>query len=370
MNNTSVQNSIQGTHNRFRFTLKKRNGSVLVIVAASLFALMGFCAISVDYGISVTEKNRLQRTCDAAALAGASQLKVTGITATDLDNARAEAIKIAARNGVTLASGDIMPDGTSTTRIRVSKASPRKFLFGAAIGIPNGQVVASSLAGRSYVTGVKGLQPLGVSRQTYLKYVPTVANPNPGSVDLVLARNTQEKFGPLNSEASSLNTIGDGTKNWPGNTVFSIIALDLRYSNSGNSGALFQGDLANGNNPTQINLGSLVDPLGSSVTSQGNKMKQAIDDRITTSTRTMYILVGDDGYAANNSNPQISLAYFAPVRVETAVTFTRGNDPTAVLTVTFLPGELGSAATGSILDSAVFGTGETDTGLSALRLLG
>ena len=366
MNNISFRNP----SSPLKIGISRRRGSVLVIVAASLLALMGFCAISVDYGISVTEKNRLQRTCDAAALAGASQLKVTGITATDLDNARAEAMKTAARNGVTLASGDIMPDGTSTTLIRVSKVSPRKFLFGAAIGIPNGQVVASSLAGRSYVTGVKGLQPLGVSRQTYLKYVPTAANPNPGSVDLVLARNTQEKFGPLNSEAISLSTNGNGTKNWPGNTVFNVISLDLRYSNSGNSGALFQDDLASGNNPTQINLGSLVDPLGSSVTSQGNKMKQAIDDRISTSTRTMYILVGDDGYAANNSNPKLSLAYFAPVRVETAVTFTRGSNPTAVITVTFLPGELGGAATGLILDSAVFGTGETDTGLSALRLLG
>ena len=365
MNNISFRNP----SSPLKIGISRRRGSVLVIVAASLLALMGFCAIAVDYGVSVTEKNRLQRTCDAAALAGASQLKVTGIPATDLNNARTEAIRTAARNGVTLANGDIMPDGISTTRIRVSKASPRKFLFGAAIGMPNGQVVASSLAGRSYVTGVKGLQPLGVSLQTYLKFVPTAANPNPGSVDLVLTRNTQEKFGPLNSEAINLSTNGNGTKNWPGNTVFSALALDLRFGNSGGSGALFEEDLKTGNNPTQVNLGILVDPIGSSLASQGQKLSQAVDVRITTSTRTMYILVGADGYAANNSNPQLSLAYFAPVRVETAVTSTRGSNPTAVLTVTFLPGQLSSAATGSIIDSAVFGTGETDTGLSALRLL-
>ena len=55
----------------------RRGGGVVVIVTLSLTVLMGVCALVVDYGLLVNDKNRLQRGCDAAALAGASQLKLT-----------------------------------------------------------------------------------------------------------------------------------------------------------------------------------------------------------------------------------------------------------------------------------------------------
>ncbi|HVF85422.1 MAG TPA: Tad domain-containing protein, partial [Abditibacteriaceae bacterium] len=246
----------------------RRKGSALVVVAASLFMFLGFCALSVDYGTSVVVKNRLQRMCDAAALAGAVELLQTKIPATDEANARAQAIEAASKNGTTLVASNITFSDNST-KIRINKIEPRKFLFGAAIGIPNGQVPATALAGRTYVTGLKGLDPLGVTNATYQKFVPNAAHPNPGVVGLVLTRDTKEKFGPMNS---------DNVNN--GNTAFNVSALDLRHDNSGNSGAQFQTDLTFGNDNTQLNIGDQVDPLGSSVTSQGQKIERAILDRI------------------------------------------------------------------------------------------
>src|SRR4028118_1730189 len=85
---------------------RKRGGSVIVIVALSTVALLGCCAFAVDYGILNADANRVQRACDAAALAGAAKFKKNGTSTTtdvtDTANARTEAILVAQQNGVTI----------------------------------------------------------------------------------------------------------------------------------------------------------------------------------------------------------------------------------------------------------------------------
>lgn len=360
----------------------RRAGSILLVAFFALFMMLGFCALAVDYGTSVVIKNHLQRTCDAAALAGATQLLQTKILATDQANATARAIETAGKNGYTIDASNISFNAAST-RIRVSKVVTRKFLFGAAIGIPNGQVPATALAGRTYIGGMTGLDPLGVTRKTYETYVPSASNPTPGPVTLQLTRNTAEPFGPLNSDTTN------------GSTIWNIAALDLRPGDSGNSGAQFQRDVTSGNNNTQVNIGQNVDPLGSSITSQGANLqdgiqalinqaanspwndtgqyqysasqanKSAIPNYPSNDPRIIYILVSDDGYGANNSNPKLNLAYYAPVYIEGPVAYTKGSNPTAYLNVRFLMSNLSSSTTGIVLS-----TGTTDTGLSVARLLG
>ena len=372
MNNTSVQNSIQSTHNRFRFTLKKRNGSVLVIVAASLFALMGFCAISVDYGISVTEKNRLQRTCDAAALAGASALRQTrtgdlaAARATDLAEAKRRAINVAASNGVTLVSDDITPVGTTGAQLRVTKTSPREFLFGAFVGMTDGQVVASALAGRDYVLGMRGVSPLGVTRQTYEEFRPTTQNPAPSTVTLNLIRYSEDNFGPMNQAATTLSVEPNGTRAWPNTTRFDAVALDLRFENSGGSNTLFREDLTTGNREQTVTVGQLVDPLTSSITAQGPRLVDATADRISSNRRIMYIMVGADGYLAANSNPRLNLTTFVPVEVTQVANFRQGNNPRASVTVRFLRMDDPALATTDM----TYGESMDDSLMNYLRLLG
>jgi hypothetical protein len=329
-----------------RRAAQRRRGSVVLLTAGGVLACLGFCALAVDYGTSVVVKNKLQRTCDAAALAGATELKRTGVDATDFANARARAINIAAQNGVTIASSDVTFPTYNT--VRVGAVQQRRFLFGGAIGIPTGRVSAAAVAGRSYVRGITGALPLGITRKTYETYRPSSAVPNPGAIRMRMARNTQEKFGPMNSD----DTSSEGQVSWD------FLALDLRYGNSGNSGALFQDELANGS-AQQTTINQMIDPLGSSITSQGNKLDLAIQERLQRSAgapwfnngsnytfpnykpddpRLVWILVGDDGYPANNSNPQLNLKYFAPAYIERQVQTTGGgNNRETWLTIRLMP---------------------------------
>jgi Flp pilus assembly protein TadG len=91
-------------HDRNR---SRRAGSVVLFVALGMLIILGCGAISVDYGLMIADKNRLQRACDAAALAGVSQLKVTGDDNVDTYNARNLAVSVAAQNGVTVPANSI-----------------------------------------------------------------------------------------------------------------------------------------------------------------------------------------------------------------------------------------------------------------------
>jgi Flp pilus assembly protein TadG len=364
---------------------KKRKGSVLVIVAGALMMILGFGALAVDYGTSVVIKNRLQRVSDAAALAGGSQLRQTGVDATDYYNARVKAIDNAFRNGITISAADV----TFPTRAQcvVTITTQRRFLFGSAIGVPTGRVNARAMAGRYAVRGLSGAVPLGITRQTFNRFRPTDTNPVPRPVSLGQVRNTQERFGPLNSESA---TITDST-------MFNMVALDLRFGTSGNSGALFQEEVAAGS-ASRTNINQLIDPLGSSLNSQGEKLIRGINTRLqnaiswgdpystttpskydfTQSTfpkidmnnpRVIWILVGDDGYNANNSNPQLNLQYFAPAYVMGPAREVREPDGSmrTYLDVRLMPtGELNQNTPNIIVSD----NPDEDTGMAVLRLLG
>jgi Flp pilus assembly protein TadG len=362
-----------------RKRMARRGGSMMMLAALCMVMILGFAALAVDYGISVNTKNRLQRTCDAAALAACAKIDSTTTTQTTAINT---AISYAAANGFTITSSDV--SFPSSTRVLVKGSQTRNFLFGRAIGIPTGTVGASALAGRGYVTSMAGAEPLGITQATYLRYRATTSNPTPQVVDLTLTRNTQEKFGPLNSDDIT------------GSTTFNVIALDLRQDNSGNSGALFQNDLTSGS-PIITQMQQAIDPLGSSVSSQGNKLKQAIDDRITAAAsstyndpvvnrfggsnydfpnfpandpRVVWILVGADGYEANNSNPKLNLQYFAQAYIVGPIQFTKGSNPQATLSIRIMSsGEISANTPGLVVgdDNA---TGAYDTGAYVNRLIG
>lgn len=59
---------------KLRSLISEEKGSVMVIVAGALIALMGFVAFVVDVGVLYLERARLMDTADAAALAGAQEL--------------------------------------------------------------------------------------------------------------------------------------------------------------------------------------------------------------------------------------------------------------------------------------------------------
>ena len=86
-------------------------GQVLIIFAAAVLVLAGVCVFAADMGFVFVCRAQLQNAVDAAALAGASQLKGI-VSAQEKDRARAEAKAVALANRVggvplTLTDGNI-----------------------------------------------------------------------------------------------------------------------------------------------------------------------------------------------------------------------------------------------------------------------
>jgi uncharacterized membrane protein len=53
---------------------RNQNGGVIVLVAVSMFFLLGFAALAIDVGHLVVARNELQNAADAGAIAGAQVL--------------------------------------------------------------------------------------------------------------------------------------------------------------------------------------------------------------------------------------------------------------------------------------------------------
>ena len=54
--------------------IKDQSGITVVLVALTMAVLIGFAALAVDIGYTLTTKNELQNVADAAALAATRQL--------------------------------------------------------------------------------------------------------------------------------------------------------------------------------------------------------------------------------------------------------------------------------------------------------
>src|SRR5262245_10228537 len=114
----------------------KRRGTVAVMVAISLLALLMVLAVTMDAGLLFSEKRHAQATADAAALAGAADLFKNYRTNAGADfngTAKAAALAIAASNGYT-------NDGT--TSIVIVRSFGDTYLGGANAGklIPRGYI--------------------------------------------------------------------------------------------------------------------------------------------------------------------------------------------------------------------------------------
>lgn len=149
----------------------RRRGVSIVLVALAMTALLGFCALSVDYGFLTKDANQLQRGCDAAALAGAPYLKRTGSDATDTAAASQAAIYVAYQNGLTITSSNVT-FLNNNTQIKVQASQTQAFLFGRALGMSSSKVTRDAVAGINAITAAdtSGVVPMGVTSDTENAY--------------------------------------------------------------------------------------------------------------------------------------------------------------------------------------------------------
>lgn len=169
----------------------RRRGFAVLLVALGITVLLGAGALSIDYGLLINDKNIMQRACDAAALAGASRLKLTN-DAYDTAQASALAIDVARRNGATITAANItFVNGYRT--ITVTANANRSLFFARFLGRTNAAVAARATA---TIKGIDHLvtgyvKPIGITWETYNAY----KNDFVGFHDLVLIRQNQETFG-------------------------------------------------------------------------------------------------------------------------------------------------------------------------------
>lgn len=115
-------------------------GQAAVLVALSLTALLGFAAISVDYGFLANERRSLQNAADAAALAAAWELP-------NKNNVEAKGKEYAIKNASELAGGEIRfeyPNGSK--EVKVDLAYPYNTFFAKVLGQDSAVISASATA--------------------------------------------------------------------------------------------------------------------------------------------------------------------------------------------------------------------------------
>lgn len=291
----------------------RRRGGVIVIVSLSLITLLGFCALGADYGMLVSDANRLQRACDAAALAGATQLKKTGNEQVDVLLARQAAADMMAQYKVPGFDANAITFNATWNRITVPASATRNYFFGGifkliSAGSPSsGRVARQAVAGRTALKGVPGVSPLAITTTDYALYK------NGAMFENILIDNNRLNFAP-------------GT----------LTAIDLRLGGSGKSGPVFQADVTNGTPGTTIIGQAVQSSLNADLNSQGAKLETAIQDRISRAAgapwndngntytfpnypaddpRIITIMVADP-HLADNNNPMLTARFFVSVYVD------------------------------------------------------
>lgn len=114
---------------------KKQNGAVKILVALSMFMIIGFTAFVVDAGGLYFEKSRLQKSLDAAVLGGAQLLKVSE------ERAKEVAMNLALKNGFSVSEVDVGADF-----IEMEKTVNKELFFARILGFDNANVSAIARA--------------------------------------------------------------------------------------------------------------------------------------------------------------------------------------------------------------------------------
>jgi Flp pilus assembly protein TadG len=165
--NTQKMSTKMNRAARRRFDRRRRGGSVALTVALSMIMLCGFCALAVDYGRSVLEKNQLQRATDAGALAALAYMP--NDTPGHIKQA---AIYYAYQNDKVNIEGSDVELSNNNMRVRVSARRNVPFLFARVLNIFSGNVATRSTAALQQRDQFvpPNVVPIGVTPSTYNAY--------------------------------------------------------------------------------------------------------------------------------------------------------------------------------------------------------
>jgi hypothetical protein len=249
----------------------RRGGTIAIIAAGGILAFLGFCALSVDLGRAAATRNKLQRACDAGALAGAQLLPENP------DGARAEAARVARMNGApdeATIRNQITIYNNNTT-IRVPAQETIGYGFAAVFNMRSAKVVGAAVArveSASQAPANSNIEPIGITPDT-------LAAHRTGRVfQLDLVRQNKDNLG-LNE----------------------MVLFDLRDS-SGKSPHVMEETIKNGwQDP--IKVGDYETTLNAAENSQGKKFADAIEFRLDQARGAPWFDNGDRTVEAENIDP-------------------------------------------------------------------
>lgn len=145
--------------NIWKGLLQNQQGNVVVLVAISMFMIIGFAALAIDSGRLFLTKSNLQNGLDAAVLAGAQELLKSNNSA-----ALNVAIDIAGKNSIKLTSSDIK---IGSNYIEAKKTIEQGLSFAKIFGIDSSSIPAFARAQvGGNLLGRDGIVPIGIPKKT------------------------------------------------------------------------------------------------------------------------------------------------------------------------------------------------------------
>lgn len=228
-----------------------------------MIALIGFTALAVDYGMLTADVNQLQRGCDAAALAGVTQLKRSGNDQADIDKARDLAVKVARENNVTVDRNAItfnfVASGSADnyTQITVPATRQRALFFSRIWGVANKTVRRQAISKVAPATSMttNAVAPIGITWDTCNAY-----KNDTDLHEITLIRQNKETFARDPDDPYQPDP---------------FVLFDLRDSN-GKSGAHMQDQLT-GDDVEKAQIGDFDTTLNASLNSEGPKLSDGLD---------------------------------------------------------------------------------------------
>jgi Flp pilus assembly protein TadG len=166
---------------KFSHRLREEEGSVIILVAVAMTALIGLAALSADVGHIYVERQRLVTIADAAALSGAQYLPYAA------DTARSAARSYLQKNGYDPALATVTVN-EDHRKLNIDLQRTVSLSFARVLGINTYGVTGGVTAWTQNLSGYRGAAPLGVPRadwqvgqQVYLKLDAHTGSVSPGN---------------------------------------------------------------------------------------------------------------------------------------------------------------------------------------------
>ena len=147
----------------------RESGQTLVLMALSLVAILGIVALSIDGGMAYAQRRHMQTAADAAAIAGAESLLISGENA-----ARKRAVEFANANGANITVDDVIIDYGDTkslsadTTLTVNTFKDAPTSLASVLGITSIGVAATATAAFTPLGGVGDLLPFAIAEQDFV----------------------------------------------------------------------------------------------------------------------------------------------------------------------------------------------------------